>query len=203
MRLLRYICGLHVIGLLEWSFGQSVCYDGSSNPYTQGQQIQQVCNTCICEEDGWNCTLNACSDPCFSSPCENGGTCVRNQDSYNCFCKSGYFGSNCETDESCSGDDDVSNGYCDEECYCLNGTVTCDPPTGCPDLECNNTVLVPGDCCPICWPDPKAGFCPESTFTSIGSCENTCQHDVNCTGDQKCCFNGCGLSCIDPHPGKY
>lgn len=35
-------------------------------------------------------------NPCESSPCENGGVCVRGWDRYECDCASGYEGGNCE-----------------------------------------------------------------------------------------------------------
>ncbi|RWS15474.1 hypothetical protein B4U79_12965 [Dinothrombium tinctorium] len=33
---------------------------------------------------------------CFSSPCKNGGTCVRKESGYVCLCKQGFVGTNCE-----------------------------------------------------------------------------------------------------------
>ena len=36
-------------------------------------------------------------DECASSPCQNGGTCLDQINSYNCSCAVGYNGSDCET----------------------------------------------------------------------------------------------------------
>ena len=36
-------------------------------------------------------------DECASSPCQNGGTCLDQINSYNCSCVAGYNGSECET----------------------------------------------------------------------------------------------------------
>ena len=35
-------------------------------------------------------------DDCASSPCQNGGTCVDDINSYTCNCDVGYTGENCE-----------------------------------------------------------------------------------------------------------
>ena len=35
---------------------------------------------------------------CYSSPCQNGGTCVDGDNSYTCNCVTGYEDSNCATD---------------------------------------------------------------------------------------------------------
>ena len=41
--------------------------------------------------------LSAFIDECASSPCQNGGTCVDDINSYSCNCDVGYEGTNCET----------------------------------------------------------------------------------------------------------
>ena len=35
-------------------------------------------------------------DPCQSRPCQNGGTCSQDGDSYNCVCTSNFEGKHCE-----------------------------------------------------------------------------------------------------------
>lgn len=35
-------------------------------------------------------------DPCIPSPCENGGTCSSDGDSYSCTCRLGWMGKNCQ-----------------------------------------------------------------------------------------------------------
>ncbi|KAL3885814.1 hypothetical protein ACJMK2_025850 [Sinanodonta woodiana] len=42
----------------------------------------------------------------------------------------------------------------------------------------------------------KRGSCPESR--GFGICAELCSSDVDCSGNQKCCFNGCGHVCHDP-----
>ena len=43
--------------------------------------------------------------------------------------------------------------------------------------------------------ESKEGMCPVPAKNSSATCVETCQMDSNCTGTQKCCFNGCGHTC--------
>ncbi|XP_078312417.1 uncharacterized protein LOC111099477 isoform X4 [Crassostrea virginica] len=45
--------------------------------------------------------------------------------------------------------------------------------------------------------ESKEGMCPVPAKNSSATCVETCQMDSNCTGTQKCCFNGCGQTCQD------
>ena len=42
----------------------------------------------------------------------------------------------------------------------------------------------------------KNGLCPKQT--GAGACVEQCSSDYNCTGDKKCCSNGCGKTCQEP-----
>ena len=44
---------------------------------------------------------------------------------------------------------------------------------------------------------PKPGMCPKVPDGYLGTCVEECSADNHCTGDQKCCFNGCGHSCVN------
>lgn len=55
----------------------------------------------------------------------------------------------------------------------------------------------------------KEGRCPVVQRSQAGraNCEEECRSDADCQGDNKCCFNGCGRSCmsvssfpLDPYP---
>lgn len=46
----------------------------------------------------------------------------------------------------------------------------------------------------------KPGTCP--TPTGAGKCLEACSDDRNCTGNQKCCSNGCGHTCQIPVPDE-
>uniref|UniRef100_S4RCB5 WAP domain-containing protein n=1 Tax=Petromyzon marinus TaxID=7757 RepID=S4RCB5_PETMA len=44
----------------------------------------------------------------------------------------------------------------------------------------------------------KPGSCPKQRPGTIGICVNLCKDDDSCTGEQKCCSNGCGRTCMEP-----
>ncbi|XP_062479777.1 waprin-Thr1-like isoform X3 [Pezoporus occidentalis] len=47
----------------------------------------------------------------------------------------------------------------------------------------------------------KPGTCPPVSpgIPMLGVCTNQCKSDSNCSGNQKCCRNGCGkVSCVTP-----
>ncbi|XP_063871697.1 papilin-like isoform X6 [Scylla paramamosain] len=49
----------------------------------------------------------------------------------------------------------------------------------------------------VCREVNKAGRCPETNGYSY-QCDNECQNDAACDGTLKCCYNGCGYSCVSP-----
>lgn len=73
---------------------------------------------------------------------------------------------------------------------------------------CEGMVCHPGQQCgielvreatmqfrPVCRAINKPGDCPAVT---TGSCSTDCYSDADCSGDAKCCYNGCGQSCVQP-----
>ncbi|XP_053561216.1 brevican core protein [Bombina bombina] len=54
------------------------------------------------------------SDHCFPNPCENGGTCIEDDDGdFSCLCLPGYLGKLCDTNiEKCLDDWDTFQGFC-------------------------------------------------------------------------------------------
>ena len=38
-------------------------------------------------------------DECESDPCQNGGTCIDDWNTYNCICNASYMGDHCQTGE--------------------------------------------------------------------------------------------------------
>ncbi|KAL4238992.1 hypothetical protein ACF0H5_003696 [Mactra antiquata] len=49
-------------------------------------------------------------------------------------------------------------------------------------------------------PVVKNGYCPPKPDRGglLGACAPTCRDDSSCPGEQKCCYSGCGLKCVDP-----
>ena len=43
----------------------------------------------------------------------------------------------------------------------------------------------------------KAGSCP-AVYEIKGTCLVDCHYDSDCNEEEKCCFNGCGMSCTAP-----
>ena len=50
------------------------------------------------------------------------------------------------------------------------------------------------------WRSKKSGFCPGLSLDSVvrSDCNEQCSGDDSCSGEQKCCFNGCGHQCVEP-----
>uniref|UniRef100_A2A5G4 WAP four-disulfide core domain 2 n=1 Tax=Mus musculus TaxID=10090 RepID=A2A5G4_MOUSE len=45
----------------------------------------------------------------------------------------------------------------------------------------------------------KQGTCPSVDIPKLGLCEDQCQVDSQCSGNMKCCRNGCGkMACTTP-----
>ena len=52
-------------------------------------------------------------------------------------------------------------------------------------------------CRAVCRQTRKLGVCPKlSRENEYASCNDDCLLDSDCDGEQKCCFNGCGRSCL-------
>ena len=43
----------------------------------------------------------------------------------------------------------------------------------------------------------KPGRCPQTNGQSF-QCDDECQNDAGCGSELKCCYNGCGYSCVSP-----
>uniref|UniRef100_A0A673XUF6 Neurocan core protein n=1 Tax=Salmo trutta TaxID=8032 RepID=A0A673XUF6_SALTR len=87
------------------------------------------------------CLHSAAEDnPCQTSPCLHGGSCLQEGDGYSCYCPQGYSGESCEIDiDDCQSNPCQNGGTCIDEinsfvCLCLPsyGGATCEKDTeGC------------------------------------------------------------------------
>ncbi|XP_067662159.1 uncharacterized protein [Haliotis asinina] len=62
----------------------------------------------------------------------------------------------------------------------------------------NSRVSVEGNSYPFVRSE-KPGACPPVSSNSSGICAHICSADRDCSGDSKCCYNGCGRSCMNPY----
>ena len=44
----------------------------------------------------------------------------------------------------------------------------------------------------------KPGYCPPINTSHARDCTSECAHDVECSGDMKCCASGCSRKCVGP-----
>eukprot|EP00058_Branchiostoma_floridae_P004762 XP_002590250.1 hypothetical protein BRAFLDRAFT_132333 [Branchiostoma floridae] len=162
-----------------------------------------VCN-CPPFYTGQNCSLSF--DPCDPTydPCENGATCLTNQDgTYSCSCIPGFTGMNCETNmDDCVPDPCQNGARCEDQvndyvCHCLPGFTGKNCQTDIDDCLpgiCQNGAtcldLVDGYNC-SCAPGYTGQNCSEDIDECASSpCENgaTCRDLI---GQYECdCFPG-------------
>lgn len=83
---------------------------------------------------GFSGILCQYADPCLSSPCKNGATCVSllTSSQYFCLCPDRYTGINCDTDlaNQCL----FNNGNCQNGATCLVSSATYEVSCACPAL---------------------------------------------------------------------
>ncbi|XP_044142354.1 coagulation factor VII [Bufo gargarizans] len=82
---------------------------------------------------------------CLSNPCNNGGTCYDEYQSYMCLCPEGYEGRNCETNRNDTLKCEYENGECEQLCHdtatirncsCMEGYALAEDGTSCiPTVE--------------------------------------------------------------------
>ncbi|KAI9003798.1 hypothetical protein DFJ74DRAFT_713319 [Hyaloraphidium curvatum] len=105
------------------------CADCSSEFYCEYSHPDAPPDTVACvrypEEGGHRLLYRSYGDPCGSSPCLHGGTCVLSgaPSGYTCICTEQYAGTNCEL-ASCSGGSQIcsNGGTCvGKLCVCASG----------------------------------------------------------------------------------
>ncbi|KAK6619712.1 hypothetical protein RUM43_012470 [Polyplax serrata] len=87
-------------------------------PYGEGRNVNVGYKGKTCEER---------TDPCESSPCENGGKCSTNQTEFHCECPTGYAGERCQHPSELCSEGPCKNGICVPQpesgykCFCRPG----------------------------------------------------------------------------------
>ncbi|XP_024078433.1 chelonianin, partial [Terrapene carolina triunguis] len=61
-----------------------------------------------------------------------------------------------------------------------------------------NNFKTKAECVRACRPPERPGVCPKTTGPDI--CLHGCDSDSDCKEGQKCCFNGCGYTCVRVAP---
>ncbi|XP_075929275.1 uncharacterized protein LOC116950820 isoform X1 [Petromyzon marinus] len=82
----------------------------------------------------------------------------------------------CTVDESCPGEQKCCSNGCGHSC-----------------VQPEDLILKDAELVPV-----KPGSCPTLPPDTVGTCDEACTDDDSCPGEQKCCSNGCGHSCVDP-----
>uniref|UniRef100_A0A158R3Z3 WAP domain-containing protein n=1 Tax=Syphacia muris TaxID=451379 RepID=A0A158R3Z3_9BILA len=143
------------------------------------------------DEDG--CELCDCKNPCRNVECSNNELCimlpVQCYQKNHCPPQPRCVPNICPTGISFSSFADI--------------TDLCSNDSDCPSEYWCNLIGLSGKgfCCLRPKPQLSPGFCPEA-FVSMDTsnlkdvCKIRCKSDNDCEFNGKCCFNGCGTSCI-------
>lgn len=204
--------------------GNIVCYEEKcpsiqcSNPIIDPHLCCPVCKACVLEgveyEDGSTWQPEG---PCSSCTCVKGETLCTNIQCppTECLHPSKLTDSCCEICDSCTYNNRIYNNgqrftTPDQPCHictCLHGSVRCERRT-CPPLNCTNSYMPPGECCPKCpdcsfenrvflngeaFPNPVS-VCEECTCVSgrIDCHQTHCPHPrCNAPLPGTCCQNNC------------
>lgn len=98
--------------------GIKVVYETTYRESSTGKNSKQTFYMCC---PGWSQASNrshGCNKPLCTTPCQNGGTCVKPE---TCSCPKGYYGKFCENDI----DECKEMKPCDQMCYNTLGSYTC------------------------------------------------------------------------------
>ncbi|XP_064616954.1 uncharacterized protein LOC135480953 [Liolophura sinensis] len=120
--------------------------------------------------------------------------------------------SNCQTDRECESDEKCCSNGCGKVC---RAPIMASPCPGLTNGPCIEQCRSDDDCRDgyrCCYngcghsciravngPYEKPGICPWHLFIDRKErCGSTCDTDLDCSGLEKCCRNGCGRSCRQP-----
>ncbi|XP_030837519.1 prestalk protein isoform X2 [Strongylocentrotus purpuratus] len=120
---------------------------------------------------------NGASGIC-SEMCSHDGQCGPHQK-----CCSNGCGHTCITATDVS--DECPDAICQLHVFCEHGFKR--DESGCEICSCETPVGLHAGTCPV-------GLLPEGV---VGTCDESCMEDDDCSETQKCCSNGCGHACVD------
>ncbi|XP_035672641.1 fibropellin-1-like isoform X2 [Branchiostoma floridae] len=134
--------------------------------------------TCACQ-DGWSLGSDgrSCiSDTCLPNPCQNGGQCIGEDDSYSCDCLDGFSGVNCLTNIN-----ECASGPCQNGGQCQDGdnSYSCDCPDGFSGVNCQTNI---NEC--ASGPCQNGGQCQDGDNSYTCDCPDgfsgvNCQININ------------------------
>ncbi|XP_070578366.1 neurogenic locus notch homolog protein 1-like isoform X4 [Ptychodera flava] len=164
------------------------CLLASCPAHPDARCVPNVCEhgECMAEYfDSYNRKVD-CEEPVCGTPstgqCQNGGTCRNGV----CECMNGYVGRLCHERP----DPDCGTSNTDQ---CLNGGI-------CRNGVCECVTGFVGRLCHERLDDrQKQGICPfVQPIDCMGFGDDECHQDWSCSGDLKCCSNGCVKMCTYP-----
>ncbi|CAK8694007.1 unnamed protein product [Clavelina lepadiformis] len=134
--------------------------------------------------------LSGCSyQECFAQPCQNGGTCLDEQNGFKCICDDNHSGPTCEFYNQCDPNPCVNGGLCEKggdgnfQCICESGWIG----VRCAEVD-------------FCFPDPCKNGATCTTDTQYHcECPEGYEGDTCTINPDDCAVKPClnGGTCID------
>ncbi|TMS37456.1 hypothetical protein L596_004385 [Steinernema carpocapsae] len=169
-----------------------------SNNLTPDCHSQRYCASPICppksclygfEKDSNGCSTCECSNPCKNVACSNFQICVPHPveclGGGPCLPVPRCIINACPQGSPVIDTSTFEPVFCRENGQCRQGTY-------CRAFKNNG-----GYCCPLPEVESLPGSCPKvPPNPSARNCGLRCKSDAQCGNDDKCCFDGCGLSCV-------
>ena len=177
----NYAC---VYGVCDFSECGLVCQNGGAP--------NAACSICECLPGFNESSCQTDIDECLQNPCQNGGNCSDDINSFICLCQPGFTGSTCGNDI-----DDCSPNPCQNGGNCTDGLnyFTCTCPPGFTGSSCETNI---DECSPN--PCQNGGNCIDGISSFACQClpeytGSSCQDNADdCS--LTVCENG-GTSCIN------
>lgn len=144
-------------------------------------------------------------DPCMDAHCERGRRCVPDyqRGTATCECTS-FCPDSQDSDEVCGANGKWYPSLCWLELAAcqLNTTISVVHTLGkefcgsCMDMCIERSLYTIGTVS-LAVSVVRPGSCPDILSEPDGVCQDSCSLDFQCPSSQKCCFSGCGHSCVE------